>query len=279
MNADVVALQEVKNERVLTELAERVGPDRGGYTSFIVGRAGNRGIACGLLSRFPVQRVQHHLPPVPAVPGFLVRQQWAAEPIALPRRTVIEAQITLPDTTTLTVFVLHFKSHLPQGRLREDGSVEPVKTMRDHAEGIVRSELLRNSEALFVRALVDQALDQNLHAQIAVAGDFNDGPDTVTLRAVMGDPALADRVNLEGDFVSAHSRALYACALSVAESQRYSVYARGRPMQIDHVLCSRTLFQRARAARFLNETLYSDQAQWGPGAMPSDHAPLVVEFA
>lgn len=287
VDADVVAFQEIANQRVLDDLKALLPPRderaHGGYIASAAGSADRRGIACGILSRFPVIATCDHRPRDLEFPSF---RAGDARPFPSERvyahRGVLEAQLALPDGSKLVVLNLHLKSNLPIPLEDEHAQPVPFDGHHAHAEGLVRSLVTRVSEALFVRKLVDAWLDTDPNVSLVVAGDFNDTEQSVAVRAVTGDLVLSAAQGgavRPGDAFA--GRGLVPCARAVPAEQRYSVAFRGSVAQIDHLLVSRSLWARFSKAHFFNETLLEDLAAQGPGgvgSLASDHAPLRAEF-
>jgi endonuclease/exonuclease/phosphatase family metal-dependent hydrolase len=285
LDADILAFQEVKNARVLNDLRQML-PSRGdlpagGYGPAQVAAADDRGIACGLLSRFPVVASVSHSSSTLAFPTFVAGDAAPWSSGLSTRRAVLEAEITLPDHSSLCLFVVHLKSNLPEPLLAPDGSPVPFSDHRSLAEGRVRSLIIRVAEALFVRNWVDARFDQDPRAQIAVAGDFNDQEESAAVRSVTGDLSSVSKVQPSASATGLwQGRGMYACARAVPPSLRYSLIHQGSAVQIDHVLVSQSLWERFVSARFFNETLREDAASVAESALSlaSDHAPLRTEF-
>jgi endonuclease/exonuclease/phosphatase family metal-dependent hydrolase len=287
LDADVLALQEISSARVLEDLRAilppREGVAHGGYVALAAGSPDRRGIACGILSRFPLAGTCDHKPSDVGFPRFRVGDERPFPPGRVyAHRGILEARITLPDGGTLVVFALHLKSHLPLALEDEQGKPIPFDGHHAHAEGLTRSLVTRISEALFVRRLVDAWLDADPQVALAVIGDFNDGEDAISVRAIAGDPLLGAARGPGGRPEDPFAgRALVSCARSIPPEQRFTVAFRGNTALIDHVLMSRGLFGRFISARILNETLREDLAAMGPGgvgSLASDHAPLRADF-
>jgi endonuclease/exonuclease/phosphatase family metal-dependent hydrolase len=122
----------------------------------------------------------------------------------------------------------------------------------------------RSAEALFVRGRVDDCLAPDPARHVVVAGDLNDQPGSHVVRVVTGGGAAA----------------LLPCADAVPAARRYSIFLRGAPQQIDHLLVTPGLRAKLHDARFLNEDL-RDHGELDPESSPttdSDHAPFVVSF-
>jgi endonuclease/exonuclease/phosphatase family metal-dependent hydrolase len=264
-DADVIALQEVGSIELVRALASRVGPGHERSEAF-VGGADARGIRCAVLSRIQLLAARAHAADSLAFPAF---HQGDPPPFGsrIPlRRGVVHARVVAPALGPVDVLVAHFKSQLPVALRDASGAeIEPTRA-RDRSEGALRSQVWRAAEALFVRGIVDEVLEVDPGARVAVAGDLNDVPGSTVLRLLASD----------GD------GALFDCASGVAPADRFSILHAGRPMQLDHVLATANLSGRVSSARFINEAL-RDHGPLVVGAdepptVDSDHAPLVVRF-
>jgi endonuclease/exonuclease/phosphatase family metal-dependent hydrolase len=188
----------------------------------------------------------------------------------------VHARVAAPLTGEVDVLVAHFKSGRavpmldPTGAPLAPAPIGPqpgVVAERERAEGMLRALVVRASEALFVRGVVDGALANDLHAKVAVVGDLNDTPGSLPVRIVTGYEVGA----------STH---LASCANVVAPEARGSIVVGGAREQIDHILASPALFARLESARFLNEEL-RDHGKIPREELPtvdSDHAPFVARF-
>jgi endonuclease/exonuclease/phosphatase family metal-dependent hydrolase len=261
--ADVVALQEVGSLAVVRELAARV-PSLG-YAEPVMGTVDARGIGCAILARVPILDSCVHTAADLPFPAFFAGD---APPFAgrLPlRRGIVHVRVAAGDLGTVDVFSLHFKSNRGLPLRDSRGEEIPPATSREFAEAHLRSLVWRSAEALFVRGLVDGVLAADATRHVAVAGDFNDHPNSHVLRVVAGGGPLE----------------LSPCASIVPEKERFSILRHGAPQQIDHVLASPLLRERLVTARFLNGAL-RDHGDFREATEPlpdSDHAALVVSFS
>ncbi|MEZ4410630.1 MAG: endonuclease/exonuclease/phosphatase family protein [Polyangiales bacterium] len=278
MDADVVAFQEIEGAHVLDALRDLL--PQHGYLPAVAGVADARGIACGVLSRFPITAVETHGAGELAFPSFAEGDPRPFTSRLSSRRGVLEVDLTLPDGSALAVMVLHLKSARPIPKLDEAGDPIAEEGHYAAAEGAARSLVARMAEALFVRSRIDARLMRDSRAQLAVAGDFNDGPDSLVVRSIAGTVADPPRGrNTDLDAVTAlESGVLHHCAKTIPQAARFTILHRGEAQQIDHVLVSRSLWRRFKTARALNEEL-RDSGVEGREDVSSDHAALVAEFA
>jgi endonuclease/exonuclease/phosphatase family metal-dependent hydrolase len=278
-DADVIAFQEVEGAHVLDALRAHL-PSGGGYLPAVAGNADARGIACGILSRFPITSVEIHGVGELAFPVFAEGDPRPCASRLESRRGVLEVTVALPDGSSLAILAVHLKSPRPLAKLDATGAPVDEEGHYAAAEGAVRTMVVRLAEALHLRSRVEARLFRDAKSQIAVLGDFNDGPDSLVLRAVAGDLAEAPRGrNSDLDAATAlEAGALYSCGRAIPPGARHTIMHRGAAQQIDHILVSRALWKRFREARVLNETL-RDSAGDGREEVDSDHAPVVATFA
>jgi endonuclease/exonuclease/phosphatase family metal-dependent hydrolase len=278
LDADIIAFQEVKGARVLDAVRAHL-PDNGRYHPAVVGHADARGIACGLLSRFPITSIEVHGVGPLAFPSFVEGDPKPFAGRLDSRRGVLEVTTTLPDGTSLTLLVVHLKSARPIQRLDAHGAAMDVDGHYAAAEGHCLTTVLRLAEALHLRSRVEARLLREARALLAVLGDFNDGPDSLTLRVVVGelvDPPRGRNTDLDVA-TSLEAGVLHHCARAVPSADRYTIFHRGTRAQVDHILVSRALWRRFRGARILNEDL-RDVSNDGREEVESDHAPLLAWF-
>lgn len=152
LEADLVALQEVENERVVRDLALVAG--RGyQHLAFQEGNDQGRGIDVALVSRVPLAGFRSHASEVlPSVPGAPRGYRFS--------RDCLEVHVALPEP--VVVLVNHFKS----------------RAGNDPA-----GDAKRRSQALGV----ERILASLGSTPTAVVGDLNDRPDTWSLAPLLQD--------------------------------------------------------------------------------------------
>jgi endonuclease/exonuclease/phosphatase family metal-dependent hydrolase len=273
-DADVVGLQEVGPPELLHDVIRRL-PILG-YAEPVLGTADARGIRCALLSRLPI--LESRVETAAALP-FPVFRTGDPPPFGsrIPlRRGVVRARIAT-GLGPVDVLVVHFKSPLPVPLRDAAGVAVEAASAHERAEGTLRSLVWRAAEALHARQLVDAILSATPDARVAVAGDFNDGPDSPVVRILRGVGGDV-HAGVRGD----DPTVLADCAAGIAPEARFSTFHAGVPSHIDHVLATRPLGVRLADARILNAALRDhgafDPDHEEPLTADSDHAPLVVRF-
>jgi predicted extracellular nuclease len=126
----------------------------------------------------------------------------------------------------------------------------------------------RMSQAVEVRLLVDQILDDDPDAQIIVAGDFNATQDEV--------PVLVIRGTVEDTGDPNHAaRVLVPIEYPVPEPARYTLFHQGKGQMLDHMLITRNLLAAYHGSEIHDEsTAFATDVKYPE----SDHAPVVATF-
>ena len=168
---------------------------------------------------------------------------------------------------------LHLKSKIPSTINGQKRGIYTWKTASGWAEGFFMSSMKRVGQALETRILIDQIIDNDENAFIAVCGDFNADLESVPVMAIRGEVEQTQNSELS-------NRVLYPCEKGIPESSRYSLFYRGKGEMIDHLLVSRNLLEFYKSAEIHNELLHDESiANASDKKYPeSDHAPIVAEF-
>jgi endonuclease/exonuclease/phosphatase family metal-dependent hydrolase len=264
--ADVVAFQEVGSEALLGRLLDEHAAKLG-YVHRVVGTGDRRGIRCAIVSRRPLVFSAVHRAEALDFPRLHVGDPAPFAGRIPLRRGVVHVRVEDDALGRVDVLTAHFKSKLPRGLEKQDGTFVEEATAGDFAASSLRSLVLRAAEALYVRRLVDGLLQEDRH--VCVLGDLNDTLDSLPVRVVRGAERGVDPAYILAD-----------ATRSVPAAARRSVLFGGRGEQIDHVLVSPALAARVRGAGIQNEAL-RDFGPFDPDAAPaadSDHALVWVEL-
>jgi endonuclease/exonuclease/phosphatase family metal-dependent hydrolase len=261
IDADVVLLQEVTGSGSLEALAARVRT-RVPYDTRFAAPTDERGIGNAILARLPVRWVRSHGAAALPVPIF-VEGHAAPFGTALPlRRPFVHALVEARELGAVHVFGAHLKSQMPRALRRADGSEIPPTRSAEHAEALFRALLMRSAEALFLRQLVDDAIDGAPEAErkAVVLGDLNDTVDSFPVRLLRarGPAALHPAIEL------------------LTSGRRRTALHGGEGIVIDHALLTWPLFRLVRSVVIHDEGL-RELGRHESTVVESDHAPVVVE--
>ncbi len=240
--ADIVVLQEVENREVLMDTLRKRGLDKV-YRHVIVAPSDSRGIAVALLSRFPVKSYKFHTEEF--------RNIITGEPMRF-KRPVLSAVIELAPGFQVKVFTAHLKSK------------------REHRgdtvyHGLKENELRRYSEAYHLRQLAEQS-----ELPTVIAGDFNDTPDSYTLKLLQDGKPIPQDIRPDEPAKREHRRFFDISELVRSKGKQIVTHHRGE--QLDYILVSPEL---------RDKVTYFDVI--GPEDNPeaddaSDHFMVVAEF-
>jgi endonuclease/exonuclease/phosphatase family metal-dependent hydrolase len=177
------------------------------------------------------------------------------------------------DGAPLHIINVHLKSKIPVDVPGQKVDRFTWKTAEGAAEGSFISSMMRISQAVEVRRLVDAILTQDPNARIVVAGDFNAEPDEVPVLAIRGQVEDTGNGDLAG-------RVLAPIENSVPEPSRYTLFHQGKGQMLDHMLVTRNLLAFYRGSEIHNELLHDESAAFADDRKfpESDHAPVVATF-
>ncbi len=181
LDADVIGLQEIESFDALEAFNAEYLSDLGYEFIVSIDVGQERGIEQAVLSRFPIReaRVWPNMPLGGVHPEkYGSGENWyAGEPIAY-RRSPLYVRVEIPSTGEeanfdLELFVIHQKSGGPAAYWREAES-----------RGLVK--------------LIEQRLQENPNANIAVLGDFNATPDALSVQTYIDQAGLTLTMDSHG---------------------------------------------------------------------------------
>jgi len=241
LKPDVLALQEIGTTNALFELRAALKAEGLDYPFWEHVAGYDTNIHVAILSRFRLTARRPH-----PNEGFLLRGRRFRT-----SRGIAEVDVQVNSRYRFTLFTAHLKSR------------------RESPDGIQAE--LREQEALVLRRLIDQRLKERPGGNLIVLGDFNDHPDSKSLKILLGRgrTALVDTRPAErGGEVppDATSRAGERTITWTHHYAKEDTYSR-----IDYVLISPGMAQEMKA----NETLVLRMPEWG---VASDHRPVLASF-
>ncbi|MFW5681559.1 MAG: endonuclease/exonuclease/phosphatase family protein [Phycisphaeraceae bacterium] len=223
LDADVVAISEVENRGVLQAVVNEFLGDMG-YRHVAVNPTNDgRGINLGVISRHPIDAITSYRFRELELPGEERTWRFA--------RDLLRVTIELPGEKKLEVFTVHFKS-------KRDSAGDPDSAKWRLAEATETAEIVGNV--------------MKLHPDrwVALAGDFNDTPDSPPIRALTQDLLIDAHAKLRPDKRITYLREPYRST-------------------IDYILVNPPMGQAMTTAVIpTNERLLAG----------SDHAPVVADF-
>lgn len=187
-------------------------------------------------------------------------------------RPILHVELELAGTS-LRVINVHLESKISTDISGQKVDNFTWRSADGWAEGSFISSMKRMSQALEVRRLVDQILDDDPDARIVVAGDFNAAPEEVPVLTIRGDVEDTGNADLS-------RRVLVPIEHTIPAPARYTLFHQGRGQMLDHMLISRNLLAFYRGSEIHNELLHDESAAFAVDRKypESDHAPVVATF-
>lgn len=242
LDADVVLFQELENEFVLQAMIDEFLPNEG-YRHVAAQRTNSgRGINLGVISRFPITELRSYRFQTltnPAAPG----REWRFARDLM--RVTVDAGLDRP----VDLFNVHLKSN-------RDGPDDP------------NSRLYRTAEAIRVKQIVREEIEQDPEALIVIAGDFNSNYETRPDQPRPW-PAMAHLMEPEAD----GSHLLTDVHAHLSDEQRVTIPGDGRypPATFDYILVS-----PAMARAYVKDS--ADIVRSSALTVGSDHRPISAKF-
>lgn len=223
LDADVVALSEVENRGVLQAVVNEFLGDMGYRYVAVNPTNDGRGINLGVISRYPIDAITSYRFRTLELPGEERTWRFA--------RDLLRVTLELPDEKKFDLFAVHFKS-------KRDSAGDPDSAKWRLAEATETAEIVSNV--------------MKLHPDrwVAVAGDFNDTPDSPPIRTLTR--------NL---LIDAHAK--------LPPAKRITYLREPYRSTIDYILVNPSMRDAMTTAVIpTNERLLAG----------SDHAPVVADF-
>jgi endonuclease/exonuclease/phosphatase family metal-dependent hydrolase len=189
-------------------------------------------------------------------------------------RPILKTTLELSDAQTLHIFNVHLRAPLAAPVAGQKEAPFVWKSAQGWAEGYFLAVVKRAGQALELRLAIDQVLDTDPEALIAVCGDLNAEDHESPLRITLASEEDTGSGKLA-------QRGLVPLERSISQDRRFTVIHHGRPQMLDHILVSRTLLGFFRHLEIHNEALADELVGYAKIDTPPDsfHAPMVAEFA
>lgn len=261
IDADILLLQEIASKSVIERIIERSGID---YAYFFA-EPDQNGVGNVALYKQKDAKCES-VPAVSSLPVFVEDDEDVAGKRIWSRRDFVHLETTY-NGKKLHVVGLHIKANFLVPQKDASGQTLPMDTQIGAADGLIRSEMFRFSQAKKVRQLVDGFFAEDPDAQVIVGGDFNSEESGSVFRIISG--VIPDAPDSLVDTVQ-----------QVPEESRYSIPIKnGKKSVIDHLLVSRNLMSRVVDVKILNEYIFENHnVAPHPVLVGSDHAPVIAEL-
>lgn len=262
INADILLLQEVASKSVIERIIEKTGieyfyffatPDQNGIGNVVLYK--QKDATC------------ESIPAMTALPVFVEGDTDVMGSRIWSRRDFVHMETTWQGKK-LHVVGVHVKANFLMPEKNMAGEAHPMKTQSTAADGLIRSEVFRFSQAKRLREVIDAFFIADPDASVVIGGDYNAEENYAVYRIIRG-------------VISDNPDALSATSEKVEEGKRFSSLSAtlGRKRLLDHILISKNLEKNLANVQILNENISENKnTAPNPVLVGSDHAPVIIEL-
>lgn len=263
INADILLLQEVASKNVIERIIEKTGIDY----SYFFAIPDQNGVGNVVFYK-QKDAVCESIPAMTSLPVFVEGDTDIVGSRIWSRRDFVHME-TMWQGKKLHVVGVHIKANFLMPEKNIAGEAHPMKTQITAADGLIRSEVFRFSQAKRLRELIDAFFTADPDASVVVGGDYNAEENYAAYRIMRGvisdNPdtliATSEKIEDEGNRFSSLSTTL------------------GRKRLINHFLISKNLEPHLINVQILNENIsHNKNIPPTPTLVGSDHAPVVIEL-
>lgn len=262
INADILLLQEVASKSVIERIIEKTGT----AYSYFFATPDQNGVGNVVLYK-QKDAVCESIPALTSLPVFVEGDTDVIGSRIWSRRDFVHMETTWRGKK-LHVVGVHIKANFLMPEKNTTGEAHSMKTQITAADGLIRSEVFRFSQAKRLRELIDTFFTADPDASVVVAGDYNAEENYAVYRIIRG-------------VISDNPDTLIATSEKVEEEKRFSSLSTtlGRKRLLDHILISKNLETNLIDVQILNKNISENKnVAPNPALVGSDHAPVIIEL-
>lgn len=262
INADIILLQEIASKSVIERIIARTGID---YSYFFAAPDQN-GVGNVVLYK-QKDAVCESIPALTSLPVFVEGDADVLGSRVWSRRDFVHMEV-MWNGKKLHIVDIHIKANFLMPEKTAAGEAKPMTTQITAADGLIRSEAFRFSQAKKLRELIDTFFAVDPDASVIVGGDYNAEENYAVYRIIRG-------------VVNDAPDTLIEAGAKMEQEKRFSSLSRtlGRKRLLDHFLISKSLEPHLADVQILNDNI-SEEKNIAPNLnlVGSDHAPVVIEL-
>ncbi len=262
IDADILLLQEIASKDVIERIIARTGIDY----SYFFGTPDQNGVGNVVLYK-QKDTVGKSIPAVASLPVFVEGDSDTLGARIWSRRDFVHLEMTW-NGHRLHVVNVHIKANFLVPEKNTINEVKPMTSQIAMADGLIRSEVFRFSQAKKLRELINTFFAADPEAFVVVGGDYNAEENHSVYRIIQG-----VQVDAPDTLLGAGER--------VEAAERFSSLTTtlGRKRLLDHVLISKGLMSHLTSVQILNKDISEiKNSAPNPTLVGSDHAPVIIEL-
>lgn len=262
INADIILLQEIASKSVIERIIVRTGinysyffaaPDQNGVGNVVLYK--QRDALC------------ESIPALTSLPVFVEGDADVLGSRVWSRRDFVHLEV-MWNGKKLHIVDVHIKANFLMPEKTIAGEAKPMTAQITAADGLIRSEVFRFSQAKKLRELIDTFFAVDPNASVIVGGDYNAEENYAVYRIIRG-------------VVNDASDTLIEVGTKIEQEKRFSSLSKtlGRKRLLDHFLISKNLEPHITNIQILNDNISDNKnVAPNPNMVGSDHAPIVIEL-
>ena len=262
INADILLLQEIASKSVIKRIIAKTGIDY----SYFFATPDQNGVGNVVLYK-QKDVICESIPALTPLPVFVEGDTDVLGPRIWSRRDFVHMEM-MWNGKKLHVVGVHVKANFLMPEKNTAGEARPIKTQITAADGLIRSEAFRFSQAKKLRELIDTFFATDPNASVIVGGDYNAEENYAVYRIIRG-------------VINDAPDTLIEAGTKIEQEKRFSSLSTtlGRKRLLDHFLISKGLEQNLVSVQILNDNISENKnIAPNPDLVGSDHAPIVIEL-
>ena len=262
INADILLLQEVASKSVIERIIEKTGIDY----SYFFATPDQNGVGNVVLYK-QKDAICESIPALTSLPVFIEGDADVIGSRIWSRRDFVHMKTTWQGKK-LHVIGIHIKANFLMPEKNSANVAKSMTTQITAADGLIRSEVFRFSQAKKLRELLDTFFADDPNASIIIAGDYNAEENYAVYRIIRG-------------VINDAPDTLIEAGLNIEPEKRFSSLSKslGRKRLLDHILISKNLEMYLGNIQILNDDISENKnIAPNPDMVGSDHAPVIIEL-
>ncbi|MDD3530980.1 MAG: endonuclease/exonuclease/phosphatase family protein [Candidatus Pacebacteria bacterium] len=262
INADILLLQEIASKSVIERIIARTGIDY----SYFFGAPDQNGVGNVVLYKQKDASCES-IPALTSLPVFVEGDGDVLGSRIWSRRDFVHMEL-IWNGKKLHIVDVHIKANFLMPEKNTQGEAMVMTTQITAADGLIRSEIFRFSQAKKLRELIDTFFVIDPDALVVVGGDYNAEENYAVYRIIRG-------------VINDAPDTLVEAGAKIEQEKRFSSLSKtlGRNRLLDHFLISKSLEPRLIGVQILNDNISeNNNTAPSPNLVGSDHAPIVIEL-
>lgn len=262
IDADILLLQEVASKSVIERIIEKTNIDY----SYFFATPDQNGVGNVVLYK-QKDATCESIPALTSLPVFINGDADVIGSRIWSRRDFVNIE-TNWQGKKLHIVDVHIKANFLMPEKSITGETHPMKTQITAADGLIRSEVFRFSQAKRLRELIDTFFVSDPDASVIIGGDYNAEENYAVYRIIRG-------------VINDASDTLIEAGTKIEQEKRFSSLSTtlGRKRLLDHFLISKSLEPHLVDVQILNKNISENKnTAPNPVLVGSDHAPVIIEL-